>query len=51
MSNNYASFFNRIAFLVIPSNIELPWPDEDGKKVDAKNKDVDEKIWKNRFDF
>ena len=26
-------------------------PDEDGKKVDAKNKDEDEKIWKNEFVF
>ena len=26
-------------------------PDEDGKKVDAKNKDEDEKIWKNEIDF
>ena len=25
-------------------------PDEDGKKVDAKNEDEDEKIWKNEFD-
>ena len=25
--------------------------DEDGKKVDAKNKDEDEKFWKNKFDF
>ena len=26
-------------------------PDEDGKRVDAKNKDEDEKIWKNEIDF
>ena len=25
--------------------------DEDGKKVDAKNEDEDEKIWKNEFGF
>ena len=25
--------------------------DEDGKRVDAKNKDEDEKIWKNEIDF
>ena len=26
-------------------------PDEDDKKVDAKNEDEDEKTWKNEFDF
>ena len=26
-------------------------PDEDGKKVDAKNENEHEKIWKNEFDF
>ena len=25
MTNNYAPCFNRIDFVVIPSNIELPW--------------------------
>ena len=27
------------------------FPDEDGKKVNAKNEDEDEKNWKNEFDF
>ena len=27
------------------------FPDDGGKKVDAKNEDEDEKIWKNEFDF
>ena len=26
-------------------------PDEDGKKVDTKNEDEDEKIWENEFNF
>ena len=26
-------------------------PDEDGKKIDAKNDDRDGKVWKNEFDF
>ena len=26
-------------------------PDEDGKKVDAKNEAEDKKFWKNEFDF
>ena len=26
-------------------------PNEDGKKVDAKNENEDEKIWKNDFDL
>ena len=25
--------------------------DEDGKKLDVKNEDEDEKIWMNKFDF
>ena len=31
MSNNYASCFNRIDFVVMPSYIELPWINQEKK--------------------
>ena len=40
----------RSSFAILLFNFDY-LPDEDGKKVDAKSEDEDEKIWKSDFDF
>ena len=49
--NEIKKFFSYFIIKLWLWSITSLSPDEDGKKLDAKNEDEDEKIWKNEFDF